>query len=401
MSGAVCLRRFLCFVMAKDVRKKRKKGAGPVVKVFFTLGVIAILLFAGLFLYAKIMYSPSHVVDRYVDAFMAQSPNRIFDALELKETSFVTPEKLDELLTRIADYHSITSYSMVPVEEEETADKRCYRITYLRGREKSPFEQKITLKRSDRKAFFLFEKWEISQSGLTAEDALLTVPCDTAPVLDGIAVTEQERVSRTDTTVDYLIGQLFIGTHTLQLTQEGFEDYEDTFDLSAGDYGRKTVCSVASGVLQANEATRSQISKMAERMIPHVYKNLVQDESFDSLRTQIEFENTQENELESKYESLREKHISPPTHLLFVDFDLFSSRAKSVPAQDGCLAIRVTTRATYASGSTVMVGEVPKLETMRSTTVFDSVYHYSNGKWKLYSSEVFDKPVDYVTIASK
>ena len=78
-----------------------------------------------------------------------------------------------------------------------------------------------------------------------------------------------------------------------------------------------------------------------------------------------------------------------------VDFRSFSSGAKSTIATDDCYAMQVDTVATYDAGSTVVTDDVPERKLRRGMIKSKTVFHYSDGQWRLYSSELFGNFIKY------
>ena len=186
--------------MGKHRDKSNKGDVSAPVKFFFTVGVLAVLLFIGIFIYHKIYMGPSPIVDEYVDAFMAKSPSRLFKVMNLEESFFLTPENLDKRLREVAEYEKFTSYSMLPKEDGTTGDDvKKYELHYMEGRLESPFTQVITVKKSDEKFLFIFDRWEIDSSDMIAGDVTIRVPLGAELIVDDIIFrppSSEDRVKR-------------------------------------------------------------------------------------------------------------------------------------------------------------------------------------------------------------
>ena len=81
--------------MGKHRDKSNKGDVSAPVKFFFTVGVLAVLLFIGIFIYHRLYMGPSSVVDEYVDAFMAKSPSRLFKVMNLEEAGLTKYSFID------------------------------------------------------------------------------------------------------------------------------------------------------------------------------------------------------------------------------------------------------------------------------------------------------------------
>ncbi|MBO4395736.1 MAG: hypothetical protein J5819_05265 [Eubacterium sp.] len=399
--------------MASEKRKKDKgrKDVSPVVKFFFTIGVLAVLLFIGVFLYDRIYNNPMNVVDEYIDAFMAKSPSRIFRTMDLKMTNFITPDNLDTLLEERANYHEITSYSLVR-EHVDNGDERRYKISYMVGRQESPFSQELILKKSDEKKLFILDNWYIDSSDLVGHGISIRVPTGARITVDGRKLGEgsvrtpdaavadnvagdENLVKQSGTTQDYEIGDMFVGKHEFEVTLDGFQPFSDTFEIEPQEYYYEPVFTVTPSQMTPDEESRKVAENLAQRMVTLLYQDLAERRSFDYFASEVAVEMSTQTALRKKYDELRKKHIDSETHLMYVEFDSFSSDVSSTLSEDSCYAVRVDTTIRYTAHSTVVIDDEPELKSASGSLKLKTVFHYSDGQWWLYDSDAFDKFIHY------
>ncbi|MEE3466821.1 MAG: hypothetical protein VZQ83_00115 [Eubacterium sp.] len=380
---------------SKKYKTEQVKDVSTLVKFFFTLGVLAVLLFIGIYFYARVNNSPTAVVDEYVSGFMAKSPSRIFRTLNLKNTRFVTPDTLDTLLESIADYDKITAYSLVKESEEE--GKVTYKVNYMMGRLESPFSQVLTLKQTDEPYLFFFKKWVIDSTDLVASRVAIRVPAGASLRVDGVSITEDQIHKKTETTVDYELGDMFIGEHRFEAVLDGFDTYQGTFTLEGKDYLAKPVAKVATNQLSPDAESRNIVKKLVARIIPRLYETLLQRRSYDFFLREVAVEASTREGYRSQYEAIAKEHIDAKTHLAFVEFGNFKSKVRSTVSSDNCYALRVDTTVPFTAFSTVVdEDENPELKQMTGKRHIRSIFHYSDGQWWLYETQAFRKIVRYI-----
>ena len=380
---------------AKRNKSKQVKDVSALVKIFFTLGVLAVLLFIGLYIYARLNNSPSAVVDEYVSGFMAKSPSRMFRALNLTNSQFVTPERLDTLFENIADYDKITSYSLVKTGEE--ADKTHYKVNYMMGRMESPFSQTLTLRQTDETYLLFFKKWVIDSTDLIASQVTIRVPAGTKLKVDDVSLTEDRIRKKSETSVDYEMGDMFIGEHTFEAQLDGFRGYKGTFTLEGKNYLGEPVATVETNQFSPDAESKNIVKKLIARIIPKLYETLLQRRSYDFFLQEVAVEAPVRESFRRRYEEIADNHIDSRTHLTFVNFGEFESKVRSTISTDNCYALRVDTTVPYMAASTVVDDmDNPELRKTNGTLKIRSVFHFSSGQWWLYETEAFGRIVDYI-----
>ena len=380
---------------AEKKKSKQVKDVSALVKFFFTLGVLAILLFIGVFVYERINNTPRAVVDEYVDGFMAKSPSRLFRTLNLKNTRFITPDRLDTLLKDIAEYDKITSYSLV--KEEEKGNRCIYRINYMTGRIQSPCSQVLTLKQSDEDYLLFQKKWAIDGSDLLAGHVTFRVPLDATIKVDDVELTDELLRKKAELYKDFEPGDMFIGEHTYEVKLDGFKPCKGTFKLESKDYGGEPVVDVSTSNMKPDGESQNIVKKLIARIVPMLYEAMLQRRSYDYFLQEVAVESTTKEGFRGSYESMVKDHINSRTHLTYVNFGEFVSKVHSTIASDDCYALRVDTTVPYAATSTVVADEEnPELRTKQGTLKIRSVFHYSEGQWWLYDSDAFRVFVEYI-----
>ena len=374
---------------------KQTKDVSALVKVFFTLGVLTILLFIGMFVYAKLNNTPRAVVDEYLDGFLAKSPSRVFRTLGLKQSLFVTPDKLDALLKEMAEYDKITSYSLEKLDEN---DSFChYRIEYMNGRVKNPFSQALTLKQSDEDYLLFFNKWVIDSSELMATGVTFRVPLGAKLRVDGFLLTDEQLRKKSETDQVYDPGDMFIGKHTYEVEMDGFEPGKSTVTLKPKNYGEEPVIDVTMNDLKPDAAGQEAAKNLVSKAVQNLYESMLQRRTYDFFLQEVAVEEESKERFRARYDAMVKNHINTRTHLMHVTFGDFISRVKEETSTDGNYAVRVDTNVPYTSTATVVVteDEKPELKNREGTLNIRSVLHYHDGQWWLSDSDMFRTFVTY------
>lgn len=378
--------------MGKHRDKSNKGDVSAPVKFFFTVGVLAVLLFIGIFIYHRIYMGPSSIVDEYVDAFMAKSPSRLFKVMNLEESFFLTPENLDKRLREVAEYEKFTSYSMLPKEDGTTGDNvKKYELHYMEGRLESPFTQVITVRKSDENFLFLFDRWQIDPTDMIARDVTIRVPLGAELTVDDINIpaTELRRQGKKDQ--DFELGDMFSGAHVIKVKLDGFDDHEDMFELEPKSYAGEPVVKVTAGQMKPDDTRGEIVSGLIEKAIPKVYENMLQRRTFDHLLEEVAIEPVTRDGLRRSYEAMIEDNADPEDHLTFISFDKIVSRVTSTLSDDNCYAYHVVTVVRYTTERTVVVDGEPEIQTARGKKRFKSVFHFDGNQWWVHDSDVFDR----------
>ena len=373
-------------------RKNRDVSTG--VKLLFTLVVLAALFVIGAYVYARLTNSPTKVVDEYVRSFTAKSPSRVFRTLNLKNTRFITSDNLDRLLTEVAEYDKITSYSLVKLDESD--DVCHYQVKYMVGRMESDFSQVLTLKKTDESYMIFFKKWSIDSADLVAKKVTISVPLGAELSVDGIKLPTDSLRKKSEKMQDYELGDVFMGEHEYEINLEGFNPYQGKFSLEAVNYYDEPVVTIKPNQFVPDEGIKTVLKNLTARMIPKVYEDLLQRRSFDYLAKEVAIEAGSKDGLMKRYDRMREKHVDTRTHLTFVDFEKFKSDVKSTISTDDCYALKVNTTVRYTAHSTVVHGDTPEMRRKSGKLSVSSIFHYSNGQWWLHDSDIFGRFIDYI-----
>ena len=381
--------------MAKRSDRREKGDVSAPVKFFFTVGVLAVLLFIGIFLYHKIYMGPSAVMDEYVDAFMAKSPSRLFKVMNLEQSFFLTPENLDRRLRETAEYEKFTSYSMLPVEDETTGDDiKKYELRYMAGRLESPFTQVITLRRKGERFLFLFDKWEIDASDMIAKDVTIRVPLGAKLVIDDIDIPQTELRRQGKKDQDYELGCMFGGAHVIRVMLDGFKEYENMFELEPKSYAGSPAVEVTAGQLTPDETGQGIVSGLMEKYVPKIYENVLERRTFDNLLKDVVIEPATGSGLKRGYEAMIKANSDPGHHLMFISFDKLRTKVTPTLSDDDCYAFLAMTTVAYTAEFTVTEDGVPDIKTVRGRKRFRSIFHFGDGQWRLYDSDIFDEIIN-------
>ena len=133
--------------------------------------------------------------------------------------------------TNTNNYSNITSYNITEQMPERTNEEliKSYIISYVTSG--ATFENSFELKlvKQEEKSWLFYPTYKISTQNMLGECSILTYPNSNVSI-DGTEITS----NHTDDNgyAIYTVSSVFQGEHTLKISHELFEDYEDTLYIS-------------------------------------------------------------------------------------------------------------------------------------------------------------------------
>lgn len=377
--------------------KPKKKRHIPIpVKCLFALLILLFLCGIIFTVHMKQQTNPDRIADQYISAFMAKDPAALFRFLGMKKTPFINEESFARSLEECHKYSTITSYGLTKYADPSAPDQIRYNIEYWYGAHSKPYTQTLILKKSDQKLYLFFDNWEIDYSEFFACNCSVRVPAGATVSIDDVALTKEQIKEQSGQLTTYECGDLFIGTHKITVSLEGFQDYSASTDLKNADYTDRPLYTITPSMLKITKDTEKELAKQTEKMIQALYTGALQEDSFAKLHEKYPFEAEVRPDLEKKYDTLLHNHIQGDTHLSEIEFTDFSSSCTTAYAEDRCYAIKVTTSTDYTSSSLVINNGTSHERSATGNSLFITTMHYLDGKWYIHDSTALESCVYYL-----
>ncbi len=386
-------------VMAKNkpIKKNKKKRHVPIpVKCLIALLILVLICGIIFTVYMKQQTDPDRIADQYVSVYMSKDASALFHFLGIKETSFLNAESFSRSLEECHKYSSITTYGLTKYSDPATPDQVQYNIEYRYGAHSSPYTQTLTLKNTEPPLYLFFDNWKIDYSEYIARNCSVQIPAGSTVLIDDVALTEKQITSQTGQLATYECGDLFIGTHKITVSLEGFEDYSTSVYVGNSDYKDRPLYTITPSMLRITKDTENKLIKQTEKMIQALYTGALQEDPFSRLHEKYPFEENMRPDLEKKYDTLIHNHIQSSTHLSGVEFTDFSSSCTTAYAEDRCYAMKITTSADYTSTGSVMNGGVSHEKSTTGNSLFITTVHYQGGEWFFHDSTALESCVYYL-----
>lgn len=382
----------------KETAKKTKKKRRVPIPVKCLLALFILILICGIIftVYMKQQTDPDRIADQYVSVYMSKDASALFRFLGIKKTSFINEESFSRSLEECHKYSSITTYGLTKYSDPAAPDQVQYNIEYRYGAHSSPYTQTLTLKKTEPPLYLFFDNWKIDYSEYIAHGCSVQIPAGATVSIDDVALTEKQITSRDGQLATYEIGELFIGTHKITVSLEGFEDYSTSVYVSNSDYKDHPLYTITPSMLRITKDTEKELTKQTEKMIQALYTDALQEKSFARLHEQYPFEEEVRSDLEKKYDTLLHNHIQSSTHLSGIEFTDFSSSCTTAYAEDRCYAIKITTSTDYATTSSVMNSGSAQEKSTTGNSLFITTMHYRDGKWFIHDSTALESCVYYL-----
>lgn len=373
--------------------EEKKRSIPLLVKCLAALLPLFLLCGIVCAVYMRQQTNPDYIAERYMEAFMSKNPTALFHFLGLKRSSFVNEEAFGRFLEESYSYSRIKSYGLT--RDTSSADDGIhYRIEFRTGPHSSPVIHTLRLIKSGEKRYLIFDNWIIDHSEYLAGGCSIRIPAGAAADIDGVSLTEEQKVEERDQLATYAADTLFTGTHKIAVHMPGFQDYTADISLKHTDNIDNPLYTVTPSMLSITEDTGKELAAHTEEMIRSLYSGALENQSPDWLHNKFPFEESVQPALGQKYNTLINQMMQPASRLSGVEFREFSSSCVSAYAEDGCYAVKVTTSADYTASSTVSGSNYKKNTPGHS--VFITTMHYRDGKWLIHDSTVLESPVYYL-----
>ena len=193
-----------------------------------------LILCAVFFMAGAYLYAPQAAGRNYVEACLAGDWNSAYDVCQFPDSTFLSRKNYVNAMTWKAkqdgtdgqETPEIKSFFMRRKQNLETGENRIYTVRYtLKGMSDSQ-EETLEIAAGDT-VKWNFKEWYVVPKDSCVTDVEITVPADASFYLDGVQVGKKYLKETADNVSIYKIPYLFLGGHTIELTEKQKDPYRE------------------------------------------------------------------------------------------------------------------------------------------------------------------------------
>ena len=193
-----------------------------------------LILCAVFFMAGAYLYAPQAAGRNYVEACLAGDWNSAYDVCQFPDSTFLSRKNYVNAMTWKAkqdgtdgqETPEIKSFFMRRKQNPETGENRIYTVRYtLKGVSDSQ-EETLEIAAGDT-VKWNFKEWYVVPKDSCVTDVEITVPADASFYLDGVQVGKKYLKETADNVSIYKIPYLFLGGHTIELTEKQKDPYRE------------------------------------------------------------------------------------------------------------------------------------------------------------------------------
>ncbi len=386
---------------APKVRKpltKKTIGLIAAAAAVVVLVVVFIVIGKGYSNYEKL-------AEKYFVAVMDCDWDKVVDYIDVPDGDFmsadilkavkkdVTAKELSNYVVKNMSDEEQKIYDALGLDSSDTSEDgvtKDVRIEYRIKGESSNNTQTVECILLKDKALLFFDQYKISPDNLVASNFTITVLKDATVTIDGIAVEDKylstetttksssSSSSSSNTKKTYKINHIYKGTHTIKITNPGYEDYETTYSISGNG------ASYSYTTAKLNEDTIKKIASQAETNFKEIYTGATKRNAFSSISGLCVSDSTYKSKLESAYETFMNKTMSTDGYgITDIKWNSVTGSGSQTTNSNGDTAIKVSVKAN--ADYTVKTKSVDSKTYTNKSITWSMYYTLENGNWKLYS----------------
>lgn len=287
------------------------------IRTLIISGASLVLLTAVFFMAGNYLYSPQKVARDYYEALLSKDWNRMYDCCEFPEGQFLSRKNFVNTMSygTSGDEESpvIKNYRMRKKATDESSKISTYEVTYTLEGISEAQKDTVEIARGGQ-VMGPFYDWYIVPEKLYASDVEVAVPDGAELYLDGIQILDkyekaesgQEEDGTEETTEKaeesgdgetiYEIPYLFLGYHTVQLHQNGRDDYREIVYVK--DDSRLEFLPE----LKLNDSTGKEITDLVEETVQSFCEAGMKKDSYSKVKKYFSSENTVQKKAEQAFQ---------------------------------------------------------------------------------------------------
>lgn len=282
----------------KNTLTKKKK---------ITIGVIIIVLFFGILSYLVGSYytSPKYIASNYFEAIAYAKGDKLYQTLELKETSPFTSKKVVSSLLRqqLEDENiNVVNYKVTKLTSSEDGFRTNVEISYTDKSSKQTETTIVTLLKHKKNKWLFFKNWSVDTSSFeTIDQFTLSALKGSKLTIEGIDLTSYLNKEKSTDSLDvYELPAMFQTNYKVKATLPFGFDIEDTIMVSKS----RRRATVTFDEKSLSKETREKLLQISKQSLEQLYQSILEKKNFADIKEQYQYENGDTNALERSYNQL-------------------------------------------------------------------------------------------------
>ena len=274
-----------------------------------------LILCAVFFMAGAYLYAPQAAGRNYVEACLAGDWNSAYDVCQFPDSTFLSRKNYVNAMTWKAkqsgsegqETPEIKSFFMRRKQSLETGENRIYTVRYtLKGVSDSQ-EETMEIAAGDI-VKWNFKEWYVVPKDSYVTDVEITVPANASLYLDGVLVGKKYLKETADTVSVYKIPYLFIGGHTIELTEAKKDPYREIIlveDNSSMEFLPD---------LKLNDSTGKVIADREEESLDKVFAAAVNGKAFSTIKDEFSADTAVQADAQEQYQQIRDAYLNSDTN---------------------------------------------------------------------------------------
>lgn len=305
-----------------------------------------LILCAVFFMAGAYLYVPQAAGRNYVEACLAGDWNSAYDVCQFPDSTFLTRKNYVNAMTWKAkqdgsdgqETPEIKSFFMRRKQSLETGGNRIYTVRYtLKGVSDSK-EETMEIAAGDI-VKWNFKEWYVVPKDSYVTDVEITVPANASLYFDGVQVGKKYLKETADTVSVYKIPYLFIGGHTIELTEAKKDPYREMIlvqDNSSMEFLPD---------LKLNDSTGKVIADRVEESLDKVFAAAVNGKAFDTIKDEFSADTAVQADAKEQYQQIRDAYLNSDTNTGITSMTI-SSISTTVTSTENQMKIETDVTAT-------------------------------------------------------
>ena len=281
-----------------------------IVNVSLFLILCAVFFMAGAYLYA-----PQAAGRNYVEACLAGDWNSAYDVCQFPDGTFLSRKNYVNAMTWKAkqdgsdgqEMPEIKSFFMRRKQSLEAGENRIYTVRYTLKGVSDAKEETLEIAAGDI-VKWNFKEWYVVPKDSYVTDVEITVPVDASFYLDGVLVGKKYLKETADTVSVYKIPYLFVGGHTIELTEKQKDPYREIIlveDNSSMEFLPD---------LKLNDSTGKVIADRVEEALDKVFTAAVNGKAFDTIKDEFSTDTEVQANAKEQYQQICDAYLNSDTN---------------------------------------------------------------------------------------
>ena len=274
-----------------------------------------LILCAVFFMAGAYLYAPQAAGRNYVEACLAGDWNSAYDVCQFPDSTFLSRKNYVNAMTWKAkqsgsegqETPEIKSFFMRRKQSLETGENRLYTVrSTLKGVSDSQ-EETMEIAAGDI-VKWNFKEWYVVPKDSYVTDVEITVPANASLYLDGVLVGKKYLKETADTVSVYKIPYLFIGGHTIELTEAKKDPYREIIlveDNSSMEFLPD---------LKLNDSTGKVIADRVEESLDKVFAAAVNGKAFSTIKDEFSADTAVQADAQEQYQQIRDAYLNSDTN---------------------------------------------------------------------------------------